>query len=135
MKNLGFYVFVAVLAGCSSEVDKCLSAEMKAWRATNDESRRYNKQNEQYNREVDVYNEEVKRHNAEINARVASQSKNSSDEATGKRSRDGYPIFDLRGSHVSLGHKDFKENKSKPVDERPVEIVEAELRRICMRLK
>jgi hypothetical protein len=112
---------LSFVAGCSSEVDKCLNDEMKAWKATNEENRRYNKENEQYNKEVDAYNEEVRKHNDSLPPVDATYYK------------DGRKMIDI--DKLFENTKKFREQKIKPVDERPIEVVEAELRRICMRLK
>lgn len=94
---------------------------MKAWRATNEENRRYNKQNEQYNKEVDAYNEDVSKYNDSLPPVDATYFK------------DGKKMIDI--DKLFENTKKFREQRIKPVDERPIEVVEAELRRICMRLK
>ena len=112
-------VAVILLSGCASEVDKCVEAEMKAWKVQNKNNIRENKEVERINAEVKLHNDEARKYNESL-PKCEARSDLTAIESLiicGERLRE---------------IKSFRSKKD--VDERASEVVEAEFRRNCLRL-
>ncbi len=136
MMKVGFIVAaVLILTACQSEVDKCVIAEMKAWQTTNEINKEYNRINSKYNEDAERYNEEAKKNNDEISEKIIEEVKSAMNEQTGKSQIKIVPESNLAGSSKQKEYMNLRELRMKVVDDRAKEVVEAEFRRACMKLK
>ena len=119
MKKLMLMVMAVLISSCSSEVDKCVDAELKGWKVQNENNIRENKEVEKINAEIRLHNDEVGRYNESL--------------SKCETKADLTPIENLIMCSDRL--KEYKSFRSKKdIDERPSEVVEAEFRRNCLRL-
>ena len=109
-----------LLVGCQSEVDKCVSAEMKAWKVVNDAARKHNEINK-------AANEKAESHNKKIYEELEKpwNQNYGSLKSDKKISEQDFVPFEALG---------FKKVDRRLVDETPVEVVEANKRKMCMQI-
>lgn len=128
MKFVTVIVLMLMLTGCASEVDKCVEAEMKAWRAQKNAALEINERLKPYNEGVKKYNDEVKAYNDKQPISDATPS------MIGKSVKSLEQIDREFENSLYKNQKPYKEYILEVIDERPIEVVEAQFRRNCMGL-
>ena len=127
MKYIGILVILVVLTGCASEVDKCVNAEMKAWRYTNKTNSSFNKINSDEIKKIDEYNANAIIYNKKLRDKI---------EKHNRCITPGQVWCDDRNYAEILYGEPLKlmPSPEKPVDSRSEVVVEAEFRKNCFRL-
>lgn len=121
MKYFLAVVALLMLVGCKSEIDKCVDAEMKAWRV---ERSNAIKHNELHKNEI----EEAEAHNKQIKEKYF----NPKPEA---KPSDGSRLRRIDADDIILFDEiNFKAVNKRTVDITPEEVVEADKRRMCIQL-
>lgn len=122
MKYFAMLAAMIVLTGCASEVDKCVNAEMKAWRVERDNAIKHN---ELHKNEI----EEAEAHNKKLNEEIAKAQIGKNDY--NENSKATYIDEKYLAPISTVG---FKNVNRRAVDTTPEEVVEADKRRMCIQL-